>query len=49
MRAECAQSKSNRSKKRPKCNGCRQGKKGRQNVLYMQKVGPYGQKLLEKT
>ena len=40
---------SNRSKKRPKCNGGRQRKGRGQNVLYMQKVGPYSQKLLGKT
>jgi len=46
--AECAQSKSNRSKERSKYNGCRQRKRGRQDLLCVWKMGPYGQKLLGK-
>ena len=46
--AKCAQPKSNRSKERPKRNGCRQRKGRRQDLLCVRKVGPHGQKLLGK-
>ena len=41
--------RSNGSKERPKYNRCGQGKRRGQNMLCMWEVGPYGQKLLEKT